>query len=240
MTTQRPASPVVLITGATGVLGRAAAAAFAADGARLALAGRDEGRLRTMATELLLTDDRWVPLVADLRARDAARGVIADVEDRLGRVDILLHLVGGWTGGTALADLEPDVLEAMLDQHVRSTFHVAGAVVPGMVARGWGRIVAVTSSFTAAPTAGSAAYLTAKAGQEVMLRVLAREVAGAGLTVNLVAVKAIDTAHEREAAPGTRTASRTTPDEIVAAMRFLCSDAAAAVTGQRIALDGRA
>jgi 2-hydroxycyclohexanecarboxyl-CoA dehydrogenase len=230
---------VVLITGATGPLGRAAAAAFAADGARLGLVGTDAGRLDALASDLALPDISWVPAVADLTDRAAAHDAVAIVETRFGRIDVLLHFVGGWAGGTALVDLEPSVLAEMLDQHVWSTFHVAQAVVPGMVERGWGRIVAVTSSFTTAPTAGSAAYLAAKSGEETILRGLAREVGRDGVTVNLLAVRTIDAAHERAKAPSAKNAAWTTPEEIVATLRFLCSDDASAVNGQRLGLDGR-
>lgn len=230
---------VVLITGATGPLGRAAAAAFAADGARLGLVGTDAARLGALAGELALAETAWVPAVADLTDRDAARAAVALVEARFGRIDVLLHLVGGWTGGTPLAELDPEVLAGMLGQHVWSTFHVAQAVVPGMVARSWGRVIAVTSSATAAPGPKVAPYVAAKAAQEALLRVLAREVAGDGITVNTLAVKAIDARHERETAPSPKNAGWTTPEEIVATIRYLLSDAGAAVNGQRIALDGR-
>ena len=230
---------VALITGATGNLGRVAAAVFAADGYRLGLAGTDRGRLEALAHDLSLTDDDWVPAIGDLSGAGAAGETVAAVEARFGRVDVVLHLVGGWAGGATLVDLEPDTLETMLDQHLWSTFHVARAVVPGMTARGWGRIVAVTSAFTTAPAAKSTAYVAAKAAQEALLRVLAREVAGDGVTVNTIAVKKIDAARERETAPSSKNAGWATPDEIAATMHYLCSDAAAAVTGQRIALDGR-
>jgi NAD(P)-dependent dehydrogenase (short-subunit alcohol dehydrogenase family) len=239
MASMGAADRVVLITGATGPLGRAAAAAFAADGARLGLVGTDAGRLDALAADLALAEHGWVPAVADLTEQAAARDAVAIVEARFGRIDVLLHLVGGWTGGTTLVDLDPDVLAGMLGQHVWSTFHVAQAVVPGMVERGWGRIIAVTSSFTTAPTAGSAAYLAAKAGEETLLRTLARELGGDGVTVNVLAVRTIDAAHERAKAPSAKNAAWTTPEEMVATLRFLCSDDASAVNGQRLGLDGR-
>ncbi|CAN5544270.1 SDR family oxidoreductase [soil metagenome] len=231
---------VALITGATGSLGRAAAPAFARAGYRLGLGGTDRGRLDTLAEDLGLDRDAWLPVTADLADAEAARAAVSGLEEHFGRIDVLLHLVGGWTGGTTLVDLDPGVLRDMLDQHVWSTFHVTRAVVPGMVERGHGRILAVTSSFTAAPSAKSTPYIAAKAAQEALLRVLAREVAGTGVTANLVAVKSIDAERQRETAPSPKNASWTTPDEIVAVLRFLASDDAAAVNGQRIALDGRA
>lgn len=228
---------VVLITGATGGLGRVAAAAFAADGYQLALAGTDEDRLHEVASEARLEDDRWVAVVADLRDREAAHAALADATGRLGPVDILLHLVGGFTGGTPIADLEPATVEDMLDQHLRTTLVVTQAVVPGMVDRGWGRVLAVSSSVAAEPTTGSAAYAIGKAAEETLLRTLARETAAGGVTVNLVVVTAIDVKGRRLRDPDR--SSWTTPEEIVEVLRFLASDAAAAVTGARIPLFGR-
>jgi len=239
MTTPAPAEPVILITGATGALGRLTAAAFAPSGARLGLAGRDPGVLAELAADVGAPDDRWSPAVGDLRTQEGAAAAVGMVIERFGRVDIAVHLVGGWVGGTSIVDLDPDELRGMLDQHVWSTFHLARAVVPGMTERGWGRIVAVTSAFTANPSAHSASYIAAKSAQEAILRVLAREVAGAGVTVNTVAVRAIDAAHARETAPTRSNAGWTTPEEIVEAIRFLCSDGAAAINGARIPLDGR-
>jgi NAD(P)-dependent dehydrogenase (short-subunit alcohol dehydrogenase family) len=230
---------VVLITGATGPAGRAAAAAFAADGWRLGLGGTDRGRLDALARDLGLAADRWAAALGDLSDGDAALEAVGAVEHRFGRIDALLHFVGGWTGGTPLVDLEPEVLRTMLDQHVWSTFHAVRAVVPGMTERGWGRIVAITSTFTASPSAKSGPYLTAKSAEETLLRVLAREVAGTGVTANLLAVRTIDAERQRETEPSPKNATWTTPDEIAAVIRYLCSDEAAAINGQRIALDGR-
>jgi NAD(P)-dependent dehydrogenase (short-subunit alcohol dehydrogenase family) len=230
---------VVLITGATGGLGPAVAATFAADGARFALAASHPERLDRLAADLVLADDRWMPIVADLRDLDATRGAVAEVTDRFGKVDVLLHLVGGWAGGTAVVDLERADVAAMLDPHLWMTLNATRSVLPGMVERGWGRIVAVSSPFAMNPGAKGASYAIAKAAEETLIRTIAREVASTGVTANVLVIKAIDTAHARESEPTPKNASWTTPEEIAATMRFLCSDEAGAINGARIALDGR-
>jgi NAD(P)-dependent dehydrogenase (short-subunit alcohol dehydrogenase family) len=234
------ADRVVLITGATGGLGPVVGALFAADGARLGLVGTDRDRLTALATKLGLAEDRWVPAVADLSDPKAARGAVEAVVKRFGRVDVVLHLVGGWVGGTPVVDLDLDEVRGMLDQHLWTTLHVAQATVPGMVERGWGRIVAVSTAFVATPTANGASYAIAKAAEETLVRALAREVGTNGVTANLVVVKKIDTEHERERAPSPRNSTWTTPEEVASVIRFLCSDEAAAINGARIPLDGRA
>ena len=83
-------------------------------------------------------------------------------------------------------------------------------------------------------------YAVTKGAQETLLKVLAKECAGTGVTVNLVAVRAIDAGHVRDAEPNPKTAAWTTPEEIVDAFRFLASDAARTINGARIPLDGHA
>ncbi len=228
-----------LITGATGRLGRVVAALLAADGLRLALAGTDEGRLRAAATELGLGDERWAPVVADLADPDGARTALAAAVERIGDVDILVHLVGGWVSGGPVTELDREALRNQLDQHLWTTLNVVEAVVPGMVSRGWGRVVAVATPFAIQPGKGQAAYAIPKVAQETLLRTLAREVADSGVTANLVVVHKIDADRERETAPSPKNAGWVTPTEIAASIGYLVSDAAAAVNGARIPLDGR-
>lgn len=233
------ADRVVLVTGATGPLGRALVAEFARAGCALGLVGTDEERLGRVASELGLEGERWVAGVGDLRKADDARRVVAAVEARFDRVDVLLHAVGGWAGGTPVVDLDPAEMTSMLDQHLWTTLHAIQAVLPGMVAREWGRIIAVSTPVAATPVAKMSPYAVAKAAEETLLRAVAREVASTGVTSNVVLVKKIDSDRERETEPSTKNAGWTTPAEIAAVMRQLCSDEAAAINGARIPLDGR-
>jgi len=234
-----PDPRVVLITGATGALGRAAARSFAADGWRVGLGGTDPGGLAEVAREARLPEDRWAAAVGDLRSADGATAAAAGVIDRFGRIDVLIHVVGGFVPGAPIIELDPEQFRAMLDQHLWTTLFVTRAVVPGMVERGWGRVLAVTSSNTSSTPGRTAIYSTTKGAQETLLRVLAKETAGSGVTVNVVVARAVDAEHQRELEPSPKNAAWVTPEEIVATFRFLASDEAAAITGARIPLDGR-
>lgn len=231
-----PTDPVVLITGAAGGLGPVAAARYAEAGARLALAGRDRGRLEALAKEIGLAPDRWAAAVGDLRDEATAGRLVGEIGQRLGPIDVLLHLVGGWTGGKTVVDMDPDDLRTMVERHLWTTFNVAREVVPSMTARGWGRIVGVSSPFASTPGARMSAYGVAKASEEALLGSLAREVGGSGVTVNVLVVKTIDVKHARENEPSDKNRSWTTPEEIVDAMVYLTSDDGAAVNGARIPL----
>jgi len=127
----------------------------------------------------------------------------------------------------------------MLDQHLWTTLNVLQAVVPGMVERGSGRVIAVSSPLAAEPGPKGASYAVAKAAEEVLVRSLAREVSGSGVTANVVLIRTLDPKHERETAPTPKNASWATPEEVAETLVFLASPAAAAVNGARIPLYGR-
>jgi NAD(P)-dependent dehydrogenase (short-subunit alcohol dehydrogenase family) len=227
---------VALITGAAGGLGRVLAADLAADSWDLALFGSNADRLEALKGELGLPAERLLTVAVDLRETDVAIDAIEAVYQRYGRVDALAHLVGGWTGGTRIVEAADDPYHAMLDQHLWSTLNVTRVLVPRMVAVGHGRVVAVSSPMAAAPDAGMSAYAVGKAAQETLLAALAQELVGTGVTANVVRVRAIDTSGVREADPHGKGASMTTPAEISAAIRYLFSDEARVVNGQRIGL----
>lgn len=230
---------IALVTGATGQLGRLVTATLAGDGHRLVLAGTDDARLRSAASDLGLDDERWTPVVADLADREATHAAIDGAVERFGGIDILIHLVGGWASGGPVTELDRDALRDQLDQHLWTTLNVVESVVPGMTSRGWGRVVAVATPFATEPRQGQAAYAISKVAQETLIRILARELGDTGVTANVVVVRKIDTDLERETAPSSKNAAWVTPAEIAATMRYLVSDEAAAVNGARIPLDGR-
>jgi NAD(P)-dependent dehydrogenase (short-subunit alcohol dehydrogenase family) len=233
------ADRVVAITGATGPLGRVATRRFGKSGACIGLIGRNQERLVEAATRARLAEGRWAAGVGELRTPDGVRSALERIERAFGRVDVLLHLVGGWAGGTPVVELDHDEVRSMLDQHLWTTLNMTQAVVPGMLERGWGRVVVVSSPFATEPAGRGASYALAKASEEVIVRSLAREVAGTGVTANVVVVRTIDMRHERETAPSPKNKSWTTPEEIADVLAFLSADEAGSINGARIPLFGR-
>ncbi len=231
-------SRVVVVTGATGGLGRVVTQALAERGARLALVSSDQSRLDALVDGLGLPTEQVFSRAADLRNAEAADAAASAVLERFGRADVLLHLVGGWAGGRELSDTPSDDLAAMLDQHVWTTFHLLRAFVPHLVAGGWGRVIVVSSPVAIRPAAKSGAYAAAKAAEEALVLTIAQEAKDRGITANVLQVRTIDTAHRRDREPSPANASWTTPEEIAAAIVYLCSDAAAVVNASRIRLDG--
>jgi NADP-dependent 3-hydroxy acid dehydrogenase YdfG len=136
---------VAVITGATGGLGQVAARALTGEGAKLALVSSNAQKLERLSAELGLPAGQGLTHAADLTGATSAAETAAAVDGAFGRVDIVLHLVGGWTGGRSLAESDPDDLDGMLRQHVWTTLYLARAFAPRLVSNGWGRIITISS-----------------------------------------------------------------------------------------------
>ena len=218
---------VAVITGATGVLGQLTAHTFAKQGTSLALISNNQEKLDSLALDINLPEDRILTLTANLLGESAVRDSVEVVSAKFGRVDALIHLIGGWTGGKTLVESDADDFEFMLNQHVWTTLHLLRAFSPKLAENDWGRVIGVSSPLANKPTAKMGAYAMGKAAQEALLMSLADEFAGTGVTVNVIQVKAIDVKDNGKG---------TSPREIVAAMLYLFSDEAGKVNGGRIPL----
>ena len=218
---------VVVITGATGALGIKTAHAFAARGDSLALLDRNQDRLDALTRDLNLPAERLFATVVELRDGAALHSIMEAIAAKFGRVDALIHLVGGWVGGKTLPESSADDLESMLGQHVWTTFHLFQSLGPKLAANGWGRVMIVSASTVPKPPEKRGIYSAAKAAQENLVLTLSAELKDKGVTANIIQVKAIDAENK---------GTGTTPDEIVAAMNYLFSNEAGKVNGARIPL----
>lgn len=217
----------VVITGATGGLGKKTAEAFAARGHSLVLLDRNQDRLDALTEDLNLPAERLLVSMVDLRDGEAVRATAEAAAAKFGGVHALIHLVGGWVGGKTLVEGDAKDLDFMLSQHIWTTFHLFQAFAPQMVRYGWGRVMIVSASTVPNPPGKTGIYTAAKAAQENMVLTLAAELKEQGVTANIIQVRAIDVGN---------TGKGTTPDEIVAAMSYLFSEEAAKVNGARIPL----
>lgn len=231
-------SRVAVITGATGGLGSHLTRELATRGARLALLDIDPSRLESLTSSLPLPEERYLARVVNLLDPSETRLAAEAIAAKFGRVDILLHVVGGWTGGKTLLEVPPADLEFMLNQHVWTSFNVVQTFVPRLVANGWGRVVMVTSPYAARPAAKGGPYAIGKAGQEALLLTLSQELRGTGVTANLVQAKTIDIKREKVAAPTPENAAWSTPEELSTAILYLLSEEAGAVNGAKLPLYG--
>ncbi len=223
-------SRVVVLTGASGRLAPTVARAFAEAGDRLALLGRRTEVLERLATDLPGGAARHLAIAVDLNEADAAMDAAKRVQVELGPATVLLHLAGGYRGGAGLVEAPAEEWEAMLAVNLWPTVNALRAFLPQIRNAEQGRIVTVSTPFARAPLATGAAYSATKAAVEAMTLSVARELAGTSATANVVLVRTIGDAKPHH----------TRPEEIAAALQWLCSPEAGVVNGQLIPLVGRA
>jgi 3-oxoacyl-[acyl-carrier protein] reductase len=241
-----------LVMGASRGIGRAIAAALAREGCRVAIASRSRERIEeaaaAIAADLPADGPSVVPFVADATDPDRLAELPGEVEAGLGPIEVLVANAGGPPFGGAL-EHEREEWEAAYRSLVLALRVLAGAVVPGMRERGWGRIVNVGSTSTREPIPGlnlSNAHRMAAVG---FLKTLTAEVAADGITVNTVATGRFATERLADASgslAGAEEAARSEvpagrlglPEEYGDLVAFLCSDRAAYLTGTVIPLDG--
>ena len=221
---------IVVITGATGDLGPVVARSFAEAGARCALLARDEEACIGVVMSLPGGTRRHHAVPVDLSDGASARAAAATVREKLGLPSVLLHLVGGYAGGKPFIETDDDELASQLELNLWTTARTIRAFLPDIAAAEHGRILMMSTFVASAPTPKHAAYASSKAAAEALTISVARDLAGTTATANVVVVRSIGDVKPTE----------TRPDEIAAAMLWLCSPEAGATNGQRIVLHGRA
>jgi NAD(P)-dependent dehydrogenase (short-subunit alcohol dehydrogenase family) len=229
---------VFAIAGIGGGLGPVVAEHLAAAGATVAGTDRDQARIDEVGIGLGLPDERWDGRAVDLLDEDAACAWCAALLDRFGRVDGLLHLVGGWRGGQPLHTAPPEDWDLLHDLLIRTVQHASRAFHDALLDSEHGRFVLVSAKQAQAPSNSNAAYAAAKAAAEAWTLALADGFTGTAATANIIVVDAILTARMRAENPDGDFASFTPAEHIAEGVAFLCSDAAQEMNGQRLPLTG--
>ena len=240
------ANKVAIVTGGASGIGRATALRLAAGGASVVVVDRNADGAHTVVSELGRSGARAVAEVCDVRDVDSAERIVASCAAELGGVDILVNNAG--------VGAQCDVLETGLDLwhdmiavNLTSCFTWSKAAAPRMRARGGGRIVNVSSHAGILGSTGRGAYSAAKGGMLALTRVMAVEWADLGITVNAVTPGAIATPMTARSHASARTTAWMNrlplqrygrPEDVAAAIAYLCSTDAAYVTGHTLCIDG--
>jgi 3-hydroxybutyrate dehydrogenase len=250
------ANRVALVTGAGRGIGRGIALAFAAEGAKVALTARTVAELDKVVGEIRSAGGTAVALPADLSDRNDSPKVIEEVQRSLGSIEILVNNagVGSSANPKPVIDFDDDFWDLSLAVNLTAPYLLSKAVLPGMLARHWGRIITIASINSKTGSLHGAAYAASKHGVLGLMRTLAMEVADQGITVNCICpgpVRTVMNEKRLEYDSKRRGISfqeletslnpmgrRLEPQEIAPLAVYLASDAATAVIGQAINIDG--
>jgi len=250
---------IALVTGSTSGIGLGIARVLAAAGADIVLNGFGEAAKIEKAQAGIAADHgvRAAFVGADLGKADGCTRLIVEAERVLGRIDILVNNAGIQHTAPVEA-FPPERWDAIIALNLTAAFHTMRAAIPGMKARGWGRIVNIASAHGLVASAQKSAYVAAKHGLVGLTKVAAIELANAGVSVNAVCPGWVLTPlverqiADRARAKGVETGAEealllaekqpmlkfSTPEHIGAMVRFLCTDDAATITGTALPVDG--
>jgi NAD(P)-dependent dehydrogenase (short-subunit alcohol dehydrogenase family) len=222
---------VVLITGANGGLGAAVTKAFLDAGARVAGVAKkiqDSG----------FPHPNFIATSAELGSAQAARDVASATIAKWGKIDVLVHLVGGFAGGKSVAETSDDTLEQMLEINLLTAFHMFRAVLPDMRTRGSGRILAIGSRTAVEPQATLGAYSASKAALVSLVRTVALEYKDRGISANVILPGTMDTPANRAGMPAADPAKWVQPGQVASLLVHLASDDASQISGAVIPIFG--
>jgi NAD(P)-dependent dehydrogenase (short-subunit alcohol dehydrogenase family) len=238
MTTQL-SGKVIAIAGGTGGLGPSVVKAFADAGAFVALGDRNEDKQRQLIADLSLNEAQHSRHTVDLLDAGQAGAWAAAIQQQLGRVDGVMHLVGGWRGGAEIAAFSEADWRWLNEVLIQATWNIIRAFIEPLKASK-GRFVMVSSPQAIRPSHTNAAYAAGKAASDALTLAMADELKGTGATANIIPVTAIVTPAMRAEKPNDDYSKFIRAEDIAATMLYLCSDAASAMNGQRINLFGSA
>lgn len=222
---------VVFITGAKGGLGTTVTQRFLATGATVV------GTSRSIS-QADFPEANFVALPVDFTKAAAVREAVESVVSRFGRLDVLVHVLGGFAGGQTIAETDDTTWEQMRDLNLTSAFYVLRAAIPHLRKSGKGRVVVIGSLTAMEPHAGLGAYVTFKAALTTLVRTAALENKDAGLTANVVLPGTMDTPGNRKSMPGADFSKWVQPSAVADLVAYLADERAAHITGTAIPIDG--
>jgi NAD(P)-dependent dehydrogenase (short-subunit alcohol dehydrogenase family) len=181
----------------------------------------------------------FTAIPATLDSLPAAKQAVDTILAHFGKIDVLAHLVGGFTGGQTIADTDDATFKRMLDMNLMSAFHILRAVLPPMRQAGSGRIIAIGSRAAESPGAMVGAYSASKAALVSLIRTVAIESKDLGITANVILPGTIDTPANRKDMPAADTSQWVQPISIASLIVWLAGDGGKDVTGAAVPVYGR-
>jgi NAD(P)-dependent dehydrogenase (short-subunit alcohol dehydrogenase family) len=228
----------VIVTGAAGSLGSAVARAFYGSGARLAVVDRQAAGLQDLCANLG-QEERCYPFAGDLSDEQSVAALVGEVVRRLGRIDVLVNVAGGFSMGPAVHETPTATWDFMLNLNARTVFLMSRAVVPHMLGQRAGKIVNVAARAALEGKAKMAPYVVSKSAVIRLTESMAAELKDSGINVNCILPGTIDTPQNRRDMPNADHTRWVPADALADVILFLASEAARAVTGAAVPVYGR-
>ena len=220
----------VVITGASGNLGRALSGAFAELGAKLALLDLKRGDLQDGPNQVFLE--------VDLMKADSAGAAVGKALERFGRIDVLCNIAGGFRMGSPVHETKDGDWDFLFGLNARSVLNTARTAVPAMLKAGGGKIVNIGAFAAQRGAANMGAYIASKSAVIRLTESMAAELREKNINVNCVLPTIIDTPENRAAMPNADPRKWVAPQDLAAVIVFLASDAARAIHGAAIPVTG--
>jgi 3-oxoacyl-[acyl-carrier protein] reductase len=236
---------VALVTGASQGIGRACAVTLAKAGATVALAARNEEKLKEVAAQIEAEGGKAAAFRLDVSSEDAIRSTVKEISSQLGKIDILVNNAG-ITRDTLLLRMKRSDWDDVLTTNLSAPFLLIQAVLGGMLKQRWGRIINITSVVGEMGAPGQANYASSKAGLIGLTLSVAREVASRNITVNAVApgyiatamTEALSSEQKQAIAAQIPLGRHGTDSDVANAVLFLASNEAGYITGHVLDVNG--
>lgn len=227
---------VIVVAGAAGNLGRAVVKAFIEAGGTVCALDHREGRLTVIKNanpnKMFLFEN------ADITDREGMIRLAEEILAITGKVNVVVNTVGGFTAGERVDQLSHETWQKMMNVNVLSLLNIAAAFVPGMIERGYGKVITIGSRSSLKGGSKTGAYAAAKASVLRLSESMSEELKSSNIKVNCVLPGTIDTPENRNAMPNADRSGWVSPEEVAGVIRFLASPAADGINGAAVPVYG--
>jgi len=233
---------VVLVTGATGTLGRVVVERLLRKGAMVTVLYRTRERFEELVSFLGVLSNTLKGVQGDATDEASVGNFVRFAIETHGRIDALVNLVGGYSGGSDVSETDQSLWDHMLELNLKSAFLCSKAVLPQMISQNYGKIVnvAARTAVERGRRSKSGAYAVAKAGVIVLTETMAEELRKLDINVNCIMPSTIDTPGNRRDFPKADFSRWVDPRDVAEVILFLISDASKTISGSSMPVYGKA
>ena len=233
---------IAIVTGGTGALGCSVVKALLVSGVRVVAAYRSRDKLENLIELLRELKDNLTGIEADVDDEESVVNLVQHTIEEFGRVDILLNIVGGYKGGSTVADTTLEEFNNMIGMNLKSAFLCSKHVLPHMMKENYGKILSISArpAVDRRRRVKSGAYAISKTGVKILAETIAEEVRDYNINVNCIMPSMIDTPDNKRNFPDADFSKWVKPEQIAKVILFLVSEDSSSISGASIPVYGKA